>query len=64
MILPQMTLGDRITWGIFSFIGTIFLWLGLLEEYVPLWVGAIVGVIIFIAIFKYGPPVKEEEEEE
>ncbi len=63
MILPQMTLGDRIVWGIFAFVGTIFLWLGLLERFVPLWVGAIVGVIAFLAIFKYGPRIKEEEEE-
>lgn len=63
MILPQMTLGDRIVWGIFAFIATIFLWLGLLERFVPLWVGAIIGVIAFIAIFKYGPPIREEEEE-
>ncbi len=63
MILPRMARGEWLVWGIFAFIGTIFLWLGLLERFVPLWVGAIIGVIAFIAIFKYGPRIKEEEEE-
>jgi zinc transporter ZupT len=58
-----MTTGDWIAWGIFSFIGTIFLWLGLLEEFVPLWVGAIIGVMLFIALIRFGPRIREEEEE-
>ena len=63
-MLPRMTTADWIVWGIFSFIGTIFLWLGLLERFLPLGVGAIVGVILFIALLKFGPRIEEIEEEE
>lgn len=63
-MLPQMTWGNWLFWSILAFVGTIFLWLGLLERFVPLWVGAIIGFVVFLTLFKYGPRIKEEEEEE
>ncbi len=61
-MLPRMTWGNWLFWAILAFVGTIFLWLGLLERFLPLLVGAITGFVIFLALFKYGPRPKEEEE--
>jgi hypothetical protein len=47
-----------------AFIGIIFVWLGLLERFAPLWLGAIIGFGAFLALLVYGPRIKEEEEEE
>ena len=58
-----MEWGDRLFWGMVFFIGIIFLWVGLLERFVPLWVGAIVGFFALFAMLKYGPRPKEKEEE-
>lgn len=63
MLLPRMTWGNWLFWGILAFVGINFLWLGLLEDFVPLWVGTVVGFIIFLAMLIYGPREKEEEEE-
>lgn len=58
-----MTWGNWLFWGILVFVGINFLWLGLLEDYIPLWVGTVVGFIIFLAMLIYGPREKAEEEE-
>lgn len=63
MFMIRMTWGNWLFWGILAFVGINFLWLGLLEEIVPLWVGTVVGFIIFLAMLIYGPREKEEEEE-
>lgn len=63
MLLPRMTWGNWLFWGILAFVGINFLWLGVLEDYIPLWVGTVVGFIIFLAMLIYGPREKEEEEE-
>ena len=63
MFLPRMTWGNWLFWGILAFVGTNFLWLGWLELHMPLWVGTVVGFIIFLAMLIYGPREKEEEEE-
>ncbi len=63
MFLPRMTWGNWLFWGILAFVGINFLWLGVLEDYIPLWVGTVVGFIIFLAMLIYGPREKEEEEE-
>lgn len=63
MLLPRMTWGNWLFWGILVFVGINFLWLGLLEDYIPLWVGTVVGFIIFLAMLIYGPREKAEEEE-
>jgi len=57
-----MSMGNWIFWGIMVFIGFNLIWLGLVERFVPQWVGTIIGIFIFLAIFKYGPREKEEEE--
>jgi uncharacterized membrane protein YgaE (UPF0421/DUF939 family) len=46
-----------------AFVGVIFLWLGLLERFIPLWIGAIVAFMVFLVLFKWGPRIKEEEEQ-
>ena len=63
MFMIRMTWGNWLFWGILAFVGINFLWLGLLEDIVPLWVGTVVGFIIFLAMLIYGPREKEEEEE-
>ena len=62
-MLPRMTWGNWLFWGIMAFVGVILLWLGVLEKFVPLWIGAIAAFALFLALFKYGPRPKEEEEE-
>jgi uncharacterized membrane protein YgaE (UPF0421/DUF939 family) len=62
-MLPQMTWGNWLFWGISAFVGVIFLWLGLLERFVPLWIGAIIAFMVFLVLFKWGPRIKEEEEQ-
>jgi hypothetical protein len=59
-----MSRGDWISWAVFAFIGFNLAWLGLVEKYVSQWVGAIIGLLISLAVFKYGPRQEEEEEEE
>jgi hypothetical protein len=58
-----MTWGNWLFWGIIAFVGVILLWLGILERFVPLWIGAVLAFILFLALFRYGPRPKEEEEE-
>ncbi|MCP4400770.1 MAG: hypothetical protein GY801_26145 [bacterium] len=55
-----MTVGNRVFWGIMLFLGAHFLWLGLIEEYLPLWVGTIVGVAALVWMIAYGPRPKGE----
>ena len=62
-MLPQMTWGNWLFWGIMAFVGIILLWLGLLERFMPLWVGGVVAFFVFLALFIYGPRPQEEEEE-
>ena len=63
MFLPRMTWGNWLFWGILAFVGINFLWLGWLEMYIPLWVGAILGFIAFLALLIYGPREIEEAAE-
>ncbi len=56
-----MEFGDRLFWGIMIFIGINLLWLGLLENYVSMWVGAVVGLIGLFAAIKYIPKPKTED---
>ena len=62
-MLPRMTWGNWLFWGIMAFIGVILLWLGILERFIPLWIGAVLAFVLFLALFKYGPRPREEEEE-
>jgi predicted small integral membrane protein len=63
-MLPRMTMGNWLFWSILSWIFLNLLWLKFVESYVPQWVGAIIATAIAVALFKYGPRPKEEEEEE
>jgi len=58
-----MAFGDRLFWGIMIFIGVNLFWLGLLAGTIPMWVGAIVGVLACLAMIKYGPRPKTDEPE-
>lgn len=62
-ILPAMSRGNWIFWSIIVFIGFNLLWLGVVEAYVPQWIGAVIGLIISVALFRYGPREEEAEEE-
>ena len=59
-MLPRMTWGNWLFWGIMAFVGIVLLWVGVLELFVPLWVGVILAVIVFIVLIVYGP--REEKE--
>ena len=56
-----MEFGDRLFWGIMVFIGISLIWLGLLEDFLPMWVGAIVGIMGFFATIKYVPRPKTDD---
>ncbi len=56
-----MEFGDRLFWGIMVFIGINLFWLGMLEEYLPMWVGAIVGIIALVATIIFVPRPRTEE---
>jgi len=62
-MLPRMTMGNWLFWSILSWIFLNLLWLKFVESYVPQWVGAIIATAIAVALFKYGPRPREEEEE-
>lgn len=59
----EMEFGDRLFWGIMVFVGTILLWLGVLERIAPLWVGAIIAALASFTMVKYGPRPKAQETE-
>lgn len=60
-MLPRMTWGNWLFWGIMAFVGIVLLWVGVLELFVPLWVGAIVALIVFIVLIVWGPREQEED---
>jgi hypothetical protein len=64
MILPRMTTGNWLFWGILTFIGINFFWLGFMELFIPQWIGAIVGLAAFLALLIYGPRETIEKGEE
>ena len=59
-MLPRMTWGNWLFWGILAFVGINFLWLGWLELYIPLWIGALLGLMAFLGLVIYGPRELEE----
>ncbi len=64
-MLPRMTTGNWIFWGIMAWIGVNLLWLGLIEKFVPQYVGAVIATIVAFVLIKFGPrPYEDEEEEE
>ena len=63
-MLPRMTPGTWFFMAVLVWIGFNLFWLGVVEKYVPMWVGAIIATLLAIAVFKYGPRPREEEEEE
>jgi len=63
MLLPRMTWGNWLFWGILVFVGINFVWLGWLEQYIPQWIGGLVGLLAFLGLLIYGPREKEAAEE-
>ncbi len=61
-MLPRMTPGTWFFMAVLAWIGFNLFWLGVVEKYVPMWVGAIIATLLAIAVFKYGPRPREEEE--
>ena len=62
---PRMKLSDRITWAVLVWIFFNLLWLRLLEEAVPLAVGALLATVVAVAMVLFWPrPLEEGEEEE
>lgn len=61
-MLPRMTPGTWFFMAVLVWIGFNLFWLGVVEKYVPMWVGAIIATLLAITVFKYGPRPREEEE--
>jgi hypothetical protein len=55
-----MVFGDKLFWGVMLFIGVNLFWLGVLEDYIPLWLAPIVGIIGTLSVIKFVPPPKVE----
>ena len=55
-----MEFGDRLFWGIMIFLAFISLWLGVLEAYTPLWLGALLGAVAAVLFIKFGPTPKTD----
>ena len=62
-MLPRMTPGTWFFMAVLVWVGFNLFWLGAVETYVPMWVGAIIATVLAILVFKYGPRPQEEEEE-
>jgi hypothetical protein len=56
-----MTWGNWLFWGIMTFVGIMLLWLGVLELFIPLWVGALVALAVFIFLVVWGPREQEDD---
>ncbi|MBN2186642.1 MAG: hypothetical protein JW732_04235 [Dehalococcoidia bacterium] len=63
-VLPRMMIGDWIFWAVIVLLGINLIWLGVLEEHAPLWVGWIIGGVLAFIILRYAPRVGEEGGEE
>ena len=63
-MLPRMTAGNWFFWAVMVWIGINLVWLKLAERFLPQWMGAIIATVVAMALLKYGPRPKEEEEEE
>ena len=61
-MIPRLSAGTWLFWGIMAFIGVSILWVGVFEKFGPVWVGMIIGCVIMVVIMKYGPQPEEEEE--
>ena len=56
-----MGFGDRLFWGIMSFIGINLFWLGMLEDYLSIWFGAVVGLAALVCAVLFIPKPKTED---
>ena len=63
-MLPKMTTGNWIFWGIMTWIGINFLWIALFEQYITQWAGFALATTAAILVIKYGPRPEESEEED
>ena len=63
-MLPRMNFGDWLFWSIMTWIGFNLVWLRFVEDFAPQWVGAVLATIIALAVFKFGPRPKEDEEDD
>ena len=48
----KMDLVEKIFWSLVIFFGIHFLWLGILEEYLSLYVGTIISIVV-VALFVF-----------
>lgn len=60
-MLPRMTWGNWLFWGIMAFVGIMLLWLGIVELFVPLWIGFLVALGVFAVLLIWGPREQEED---
>ncbi|MEW6229459.1 MAG: hypothetical protein AB1700_15440 [Bacillota bacterium] len=51
-----MAIGDRIFWGVVTFIFVCLLWLKYLERFLSIWVGAVAGVLGLMTVFTLTRP--------
>ena len=56
LLKDEMDIVEKIFWSLVIFFGIHFLWLGLLEEYLSLYVGTLVSLVavsLFIFLARY-----------
>ncbi len=47
-----MATGDRVFWGVITFVFVCLFWLKYMEKFLSIWIGAAVGVAAFMAVLR------------
>ncbi len=56
----MLGVGDNIFWAIVSFLFVIFFWLNIMEEFLSIWFGLGVALIVaYIVFYKLGQIIKK-----
>jgi hypothetical protein len=71
LMLPRMSFGNRLFWGIIVWVGIIFIWLMAIDPlfseeqtHSMIWIAVVLGAVVCGLYIAFGPKPKEVEEEE
>ena len=62
--IPQMDWGNWLFWSVVVWIALNLVWIGAASDHVAPWVGAIIATLLAVLVFRFGPRIQEEEDEE